>query len=287
MDPVSFIANPGVYELPADVYHRDPVQGGSLTSSGARRLLDMPPARWRHEQEHPPAPTPAMILGTAVHSMTLGVGEKVVKVDADDWRTKAAKAAKAEAETAGHVPLLREDYARAEAMAEAVLSHPVAGALFDPARGRPEQTLVWQDEELKVWRRAMVDHLPHDDGRRPILADLKTTTDASPREVSKTVAKWGYHCQAAWYLDGYRALWEGSDPAMLFVFVEKAAPYLVSVVELDRHALAVGAELNRRALHIYAECRATGVWPGHSPEIELIALPAWATNRLEELRSDV
>src|SRR5690606_6428313 len=98
---------------------------------------------------------------------------------------------------------------------------------------------------------------------------------------------WGYHCQAAWYLDGYRALWEGSDPAMLFVFVEKAAPYLVSVVELDRHALAVGAELNRRALHIYAECRATGVWPGHSPEIELVALPAWATTRLEELRSDV
>src|SRR5690606_22820382 len=80
---VSFIVTPGVYELPADVYHRDPVEGGSLTSSGARRLLEMPPARWRHEQEHRPAPTPAMILGTAVHSMTLGVGEKVVKVDAD------------------------------------------------------------------------------------------------------------------------------------------------------------------------------------------------------------
>src|SRR5690606_31897383 len=87
-------------------------------------------------------------------------------------------------------------------------------------------------------------------------------------------------------LDGYRALWEGSDPAMLFVFVEKTPPYLVSVVELDQPAVIVGRELNRRALAVYAECRATGVWPGHSPEIELIALPAWATNRLEE-RSDV
>src|SRR5690606_32209920 len=143
------------------------------------------------------------------------------------------------------------------------------------------------DEATGVMCRAMVDHLPHDTSGLHILADLKTTTDASPRALSKTVAQYGYHQQAAWYLDGYRAMWEGSDPAMLFVFVEKAAPYLVSVVELDRHALAVGAELNRRALHIYAECRATGVWPGHSPEIELVALPAWATNRLEELRSDV
>src|SRR5690606_6252504 len=135
---VSFIVTPGVYELPADVYHRDPVEGGSLTSSGARRLLAMPPARWRHEQEHRPAPAPAMTPGTAGHPAPLGVGEKVVKGDADAWRTQAAKAARAEAEAAGHVPRLREASARAEAMAAAVLSHPVAGALFDPARGRPE-----------------------------------------------------------------------------------------------------------------------------------------------------
>ena len=278
----AFIDRAGVYEISADVYHRDPVQGGSLTSSGARRLLDMPPARWRVEQASPPAPTPAMILGTAVHSLVLGAGPEVVAVDADDWRGKAAREARAEAEAAGHVPLLREDYARAEAMAEAVLSHPVAGALFDPARGRPEQTLVWQDEELKVWRRAMVDHLPHVDGRRPILVDLKTTTDAGPPALGRTVAQYGYHQQAAWYLDGYRALHPGSDPAFLFTFVEKEPPHLVSVIELDQHALIVGAELNRRALQIYAECKATGTWPGHSPEIELVGLPAWAARQLEE-----
>jgi len=278
---MTVITEPGVYTLTAEEYHSDPVEGGSLSSSSARRLLQVAPARWRVEQASPPAPTPAMILGTAVHSLVLGAGPEVVAVDADDWRGKAAREARAEAEAAGRVPLLREDYARAEAMAEAVLSHPVAGALFDPARGRPEQTLVWQDEELKVWRRAMVDHLPHDDGRRPILADLKTTTDAAPASVSKAVARYGYHCQAAWYLDGYRAL-VGGDPAFLFVFVEREPPHLVSVIELDQHALIVGAELNRRALQIYAECKATGTWPGHSPEIELVGLPAWAARQLEE-----
>jgi len=256
------------------------VPGGSLSSSGARRLLQVPPARWQYERQHPPAPTPAMILGTAVHSLVLGVGIQPERIDADDWRTKAARAARDEATRHGRLPLLRDDYDRAYAMAEAVLSHPVAGALFDPARGRPEQTLVWRDEATGVMCRAMVDHLPHDDGR-PILADLKTTTDAGPGALGRTVAQYGYHQQAAWYLDGYRALHPGSDPAMLFVFVEKAAPYLVNVAELDEPTLRAGQARNRRALEIYRDCTEADLWPGYPDEIELVSLPAWADRDLE------
>jgi len=36
------ITEPGVYALPADVYHADPVAGGSLSSSGAKKLLACP-----------------------------------------------------------------------------------------------------------------------------------------------------------------------------------------------------------------------------------------------------
>lgn len=281
MEPIT---TPGVYNLPAEVYHTDPVPGGSLTSTGARRLVEVPPARWRYEQDHPPEPTPAMILGTAVHSLLLGAGPRVVRVDADDWRGRAAREARAAACAAGDVALLRADYARAEAMADAVMAHPITGRLLDPARGRPEQTLVWQDPESGVWCRAMVDHLPHQrEDTRPILVDLKTTRSADGRALGKTVAQHGYHQQAAWYLAGYRALHPGSDPAFLFAFVEREPPYLVRVVELDEQALDLGAELNRRALRTYAECTATGRWPGHTSEIELVSLPAWASGRLEEL----
>lgn len=276
------ITRPGVYDLPAEEYHADPVEGGSLSSTGARRLLEMPPARWRYEQAHPTPPTAPMILGTAVHSLTLGSGPLVERIDADDWKTKAARAMRDEAVAAGNVPLLRNDYDRAAAMASAVLDHPVAGKLFTPARGKPEQALVWFDEEFGIWRRSMVDHLPHPD-RPPFLADLKTTASASPRALSKTVAQHGYHQQAAFYLDGFEAVRPGFIPSFLFVFVESAPPYLVSVVELDRHALSVGAELNRRAMEIYRDCREAGVWPGHSTEIELVSLPAWASRRIEEL----
>ena len=50
------ITEPGVYEMPAEEYHADPVEGGSLSSTGARRLLEMAPARWRYEQAHPSPP---------------------------------------------------------------------------------------------------------------------------------------------------------------------------------------------------------------------------------------
>ena len=38
------ITEPGVYDVPFDEYLRDPVPGGSLSTSGARLLLDTCPA---------------------------------------------------------------------------------------------------------------------------------------------------------------------------------------------------------------------------------------------------
>ena len=44
------IDQPGIYDIPEDQYHRDPVPGGSLSASGAKKLLaDGGPARYRHQ----------------------------------------------------------------------------------------------------------------------------------------------------------------------------------------------------------------------------------------------
>ncbi|MGW9447058.1 hypothetical protein, partial [Bacillus mobilis] len=51
---LSAITRPGVYDgIPEAVYHRDPVPGGSLSSSGARKLLAPScPALFKYDQEH-------------------------------------------------------------------------------------------------------------------------------------------------------------------------------------------------------------------------------------------
>jgi len=273
------ITEPGIYSIPPEQYHADPVEGGSLTSSGARKLLRCP-ARFRHELDCPPAPTEAMEVGSAAHRLVLGVGPELVRVEAPDWRSSAARAERDRARAEGKIPLLAHQHDAVHAMAARLREHPLAGALLRRP-GKPEQTLVWRDSRTGVRCRAMVDYLSTP-RRRLILVDYKTTSDASDDGIRSSVARYGYHQQAAWYCAGVRALGLSDDPAFLFIFQEKEPPYLARVVELDRPAMEYGEQRNRRALEIYRECVESGRWPGYSDkEITLISLPEWAYKESE------
>jgi hypothetical protein len=281
------VDQPGLYQMSADHYHRDPVPQGSLSSSGARALLPPScPAKFRHEQLHGRPSKPAFDLGHAAHSLVLeGDSTRVVIVDAEDWKTKSAREQRDAAQAAGLVPLLADDWRVVQEMAAALRAHPIAAALFNPERGQPEQSAFWQDETHGVWRRARFDWLPDlTPSGRLIVGDYKTTVSAEPRALAKSAANFGYHQQAAFYLDAVTALDLADEAAFVFVSQEKTAPYLVTAWELDREALDIGRALNEQALAIYAECMATDVWPNYTDDVALISLPAWATYSFGDLR---
>jgi hypothetical protein len=277
------VTEPGVYEMPHAEYLADPVPGGSLSSSGARLLLPPScPAIFRYRQDHPPEPTAVFDFGHAAHKLVLGEGPPLAVLDAEDWRTKAAQQWREGVRAEGSVPLLKAEHERVQAMAAAIREHPIASALFDPERGgKPEQSLFWEYDG--IWKRGRLDWIPglanHSRGR-PVLSDYKTARSADPGSIARSVANFGYHQQAAWYLEGVRVL-IGADCAFVFVFQEKEAPYLVTVCELDYAALETGAALNARAAEVYRDCTEAAIWPGYSDDIELISLPPWAT-RIEE-----
>lgn len=279
------IEQPGVYDIPADQYLGDPVAGGSLSSSGARKLLPPScPARFKWERDNGPENRPEFDFGHAAHREVLGVGADLVVVEAKDWRTKAAKEARDAAYANGATPLLAADYDIVLGMAAALRAHPLAAALLQPDRGKPEQALIWQDSDTGIWRRALVDWLAGLGSRRPIFVDYKTTIRADAESLQRTVHKYGYHCQADWYLDGARALGWPADTAFLFIFQEKTPPYLVNVIELDDLALNIAHARNRQAIEIYRDCTTTGMWPGYADDVIYISLPAWAERReLEEI----
>ena len=275
------ITGPGVYDITAEDYHADPIPGGSLSSSGARLLLPPScPALFRHAQDNPQAPKTTFDVGTAAHRLVLGDGPDIVRIDADKWTTNAVKAEVAAVRAQGGVPLKPDDYQMVHDMADALRRHPVASRLFDPARGRPEQTLVWRDRPTGVMRRARLDWLPDARSGRLIIPDYKTCRSAEPKALARSVEEHGYHQQDDWYRSGAKAL-DLADDTAAFVFVcqEKTAPYLVTVVEMDAVARRIGAARNRRALEVYAECAASGQWPGYSDEIAYLSLPAWAAIR--------
>lgn len=274
-------ANDGIYSrVPDSVYHAD---RDSLSSSGARLLLAPScPALFLANQQEPPNPKPQYDFGHAAHKMVLGEGSQLVKVDADNWRTGDAQKKRNTAWLNGKAPLLKKDIDTAQIMAGRVHAHPLAGRLLQ--RGAAEMSGYWHDDATGVRLRFRTDWLT-DPGAssRIICVDYKTSTSANPAQFAKACADYGYHQQAAWYLDGLREVEVAEDAGFVFIVQQKTTPFLVSVVQLNPEDVERGRRLNRRAIDVYAKCRANNSWPGYGDGIEMVSLPAWAVKQTEAL----
>ena len=276
------VTEPGIYLMPADVYHADPVPGRSLSSSGVKMLLPPScPALFKYHRDHPTDDAPAHFdFGHAAHRLVLGAGPKVTFLDFKDWRTNAAKEARDAAHAAGEVPLLEHDRQVIEDMAAALLSHPRAAELFRPGLGLVEQSLFWRDERTGVFCRARLDWL---EVQGHIIADDKTTVSAAPERLQRAMYEYGYHTQSAWYLRAvkgvnYAGRYDSTGTAYVLVAQEKTPPYLVTVAEPTTMALRIGEDNCRKALELYRRCAERNEWPGYSSDIEYLSLPAWVEN---------
>ncbi|HEX8024722.1 MAG TPA: PD-(D/E)XK nuclease-like domain-containing protein [Candidatus Limnocylindrales bacterium] len=244
----------------------------ALSSSGAQKLLPPScPALFRYEQTNPIQATPEMEFGSVTHELLLGDGHGFEVLDYPNYRTKdsqeKAKAVRAE----GRIPILKHDLAVAKAMVAVVRAHPIAGKLF--SGGESELTLIWDDKEFGFQRRSRIDKLKV--ARRALIIDYKTANSAAPDKIAKASWDYGYAQQGEYYIDGVTACELGPNPAFVLVTQMKEPPYLVTVGQYSETARAIGRELNRRALQIYAQCTETGVWPSFADDIATLSLPGW------------
>ena len=269
------ITEPGVFTMSMDAYHADPCSSLSLSASGAIDLVATCPATFDHKRRHPTAPKRHFDIGSAAHRLVLGRGESLEVIAHPDFKTKAAREARDKAYDEGRTPLLKADFDKVQAMAQAIHEHPVAAACF--ANGTPEQSLFWQDGETSIWCRSRPDWLPRGD----IFADYKTSQDVNPAELPRFMMNFGYHQRAAWYLDGIRALGLSKDPKYLMVFQEKEPPYQVVIAQPSPVALEWGRIKNLKARHLFAECLATDEWPGYADDVVTLDLPGWAEGQLQ------
>jgi hypothetical protein len=264
----------GVYaDLPADVYHADPVPGGSLSSTGARKILAPGcPKKFRYEQDHGQKPKKVFDFGTAAHQVVLGNGPELVIFDRPRWDTDAIKGEIAMAREEGKIPLKPHEYAQIMAMADALRRDPVAGPLLEPDSGQPEQSIFWKDRGTGITCRARIDWWRHDG--EPV--DYKSARSAEPQKFEKDSWDHGYAQQDDWYCTGLEALgYADEHTVMRFVVQEKEPPYVVTVARFDLKARRIARLLNEASRHLYARCMETGHWPGYSETTELISLPPY------------
>lgn len=267
------ITEPGIVDgLDELEYHADPVPETSLSVSGAKKLLDCP-ARFKHEQANRTVKK-AFDFGHAAHGKVLGVGAPLIEIEADDWRTKAAREAASEARAAGSVPLLTKEIKTVDAMAAKLLEHPVAATLM--RAGKAETSMFHRDPDTKVMLRARLDWLTTWHDGRPVIVDYKTTArTANPDRFGWEARDFDYHMQDSWYRELATAL-TGEDHLFLFIVQEKAAPHLVSVCELDDISRTAGHRRNVTARRLYLDCMTTDQWPAYSPVIHSVSVPGAA-----------
>jgi hypothetical protein len=261
-------------------YHRHSAVSKSHLDLVARSPLHYW-ARYLDPNRVEPEPTPAMRLGTAVHTLTLEPNSwdsRYIVAPNVDRRTKEGKArwAEFEAEAGGRELISAEDRAIVSRMAEAVWKHPAAEMLLYKLAGKAETTHMWTDEATGLQCKCRPDWLT-DDGS--LIVDLKTTEDASPKGFQKSVAAYRYFVQSSWYLDGVQAATGNRPEQFIFICVEKKVPYAVAVYAADTEMIAQGQITAARDLQQLAECKAANSWPGYSDQIETISLPPWMRPR--------
>lgn len=277
---MTLITEPGLHEdLDEAIYHSDPYSP-SLSSTMAKLILKSP-AHLKHVLDYGQEYKPAFNFGSAVHSMVLGKGWPITVIDAPDWRSKEARLQREAANISGAIPMLQKEYDHAKAVADAVMDHPVAGAIF-MGKGRAEVS-AFAEHESGVKLRGRFDWITEDGW----LVDIKTAQSADPADFGRTAASFGYDVQAAHYLLTYELATGRKAQGFRHVLVEKEAPMLVSVVELDEEAIEIGRSKLERAIARYKEAIDTDTWPGYPATIRPVSLPAWAVFAEEDLESEL
>lgn len=225
-------------------------------------------------------------FGTALHCMVLEPAEfdnRYITMPKVDQRTKEGKAKYAAAVAAAKgktiLPLTGKlSVAWLEGCHKALLAHPDVNTLFSRGMER-EACLVWQDEDTGIMCKALLDAVI--DSAWATLGDLKTSgSSVDEDEFSFQLYKWGYHTQAAFYLDGFITLTGKKKTNFVIVPVESKPPHHCAFYQMNGPSLALGRKTYKHLLPIWAKAKSTGEYPGLPQGVREIGVPAF---RLKEL----
>lgn len=297
----ALIDRPGVYEIGAEQYHADPCPTPSLSSSLIKILAQETPLHaWTAHPRLNPLfernEDDKFNLGNASHALILNDPKKFAILQFDNYRKKEAQEAKTNARAAGKIPLLAGQWDQVNVMVMSARDQLESSANFADVfqNGKPEQTLIWCEDEFQgapakpVWFRARLDWLP-DDRTQPY-DDFKSTESADPDVWSRIVFSVRHDIQAAFYRRGIRALGLARQPQMRFVVQETTPPNCVSVMKMSPEAMELADRDIERAIRKWRWCTTAGCWPGYPAKVHTITPLAWLEtqrmdreNRIEEV----
>ena len=264
------VIKPGIYDLSIEDYHRGP----GISRSGLMEFKRSPYHYWykyiNPDYKSEPA-TPAQIFGNALHTYVLEPDEfekryfvipefnKVTKEGKERWQKIKSELGKKET-------LSVHQYQTLQHMAASLKKNKLASQLIEKAE--IEQSLYWTDPDTGILCKCRPDIL-----RSNLVCDLKTAQDGSPRSFQYAAFDYGYYIQAAMVREAIKQLKQKIIKDFLFLVIEKARPYAISIYQLDEASLDKGYQEFKTLLARYQHCLETNDWPAYT--IQEISLPRY------------
>lgn len=223
-------------------------------------------------------------IGSAAHKCLLeGTEGGIVVIDADDWRTKAAKELRDQAYAAGNIPILLGKMDAVRAMVTAARDYLAASELkgiFDT--GAAEVTILFTQREA-IPCKIRCDWLTED---KQIILSYKTTAgSANPDSWIRTQLP-QYDIATVFYERGVLTACDTERTRCVHLIQEQTFPYACSLVALAPAYRELAAHRLDMALATWEACEATGIWRGYPTRIAWAEPKPWQQAEAEERAND-
>jgi hypothetical protein len=225
--------------------------------------------------------TPQQALGTALHHAYLEENSFASMFNvgwAIDKRTTEGKKEAARREELSRVTgvtfLPQEDMTKVVDACKILNEHPALIPI--KPRLKFEASMFWETNGTKC--KGRLDAFDPESGT---IVDVKTTKDA--KNFAKSIIDYGYHRQAAYYLDGLKALTGKEAKEFIWVCIEMDAPHLCAIYRADEMMIAVGRHEYEQDLVAFKKAKDLNKWRGLPTQIQEITLPSWYLNKVSEV----
>lgn len=229
------------------------------------------PAHYKYLLEHPLEDTPSLRFGRALHAALLtptAYKREYVTAPDFDKRTKAGKEAYAEwvaGIPSGATIMTTEETQDIKSMLKSFKQCADARTLLK--KTKRELPVFWNDKNLGLKCKCRVDALS-----ASAVIDIKTASDGSLDSFRRDALKYGYHVQAAHYLDGVEAL-TGKRLDWYFIVMEKKPPYGIHVLKASPNFIDFGEYERNILMERLRMCMETDDWSSY--QLEEIDVPEY------------
>lgn len=258
----------GVHDITNNSYHN---------SEGISRsmLMDFKRSPYHYWYNHisglkiKDEPTPAMNLGSAVHTLVLEpntfddefylIGQLTrPRKDTAPWQ-------KILQESDGRIILTPDESNKAIAIANAVKEDDCAIQLLHGCQ--IEQSIYFNHKKTGIQCKVRPDAW-HD----ALALDLKTSADASYKSFQSSCVNYGYFIQAAMIKQAIESL--GLEfLEFVFITVEKEPPYAVAIYPLSEESIQYGEEQLNNIMDGIQYCLENNSWPSYP--VQKLSPPGW------------